>query len=160
FRVREMTPDGRLRVSTRTLEVKIPQGVTDGQRIRLAGQGGPGVGRGPSGDLYLIVELEPHSKFRAEGRDLYTTLPVTPWEAALGADIILHVLAGDVSLTVPPGTSSGQKLRLRGKGIPNPRGAAGDLYAEVRIVMPKTITKRQREAWEMLKESNFDPRTE
>jgi curved DNA-binding protein len=118
------------------------------------------MGRGPSGDLYLIIALEPHPKFRVDGRDLYTTLPAAPWEAALGANLIMHVFNNDLSVTVPPNTSSGQKLRLRGKGLPNPHGQAGDLYAEVRIVMPKAFTKRQREAWEILRESNFNPRTE
>jgi curved DNA-binding protein len=160
FQVREASASGRLRTGTHTLRVKIPQGVTNGQRIRLAGQGAPGQGRGPSGDLYLLVEIEPHPRFRVDGRDLYTVWPVAPWEAVLGASLPLTTLAGEVSLTIPPGTSSGQKLRLRGKGIPNPRGTNGDLYVEVKIVAPKSLTKRQREAWESLRDSSFNPRDE
>ena len=147
--------------STRNIQVKIPKGVTHGQRIRLTGQGGPGRGSGPAGDLYLGVELEPHPRFRVGGRDLFVELPIAPWEAALGADIHFPTLAGDVTLTIPPGTSSGQKLRLRGKGLPNPAGTAGDLYAETRIVTPKTLNKKERETWQALaKESTFNPRAD
>lgn len=159
--VRERGPDGRVRMRTRGIQLKIPQGVTNGQRIRLTGQGGVGVGRGQSGDLYLLVELEPHERFRVAGRDLHTDLPVAPWEAALGATITLPTLAGDLSLVVPPGTSSGQKLRLRGKGMPSPDGEPGDLYAEVRVVTPRKLSSSERQAWQKLaQESRFDPRAE
>jgi curved DNA-binding protein len=158
FEMREVGPDGRVRTRMHTLRVNIPKGVTTGQRIRLAGQGAPGHGRGQAGDLYLLAEIEPHPRFRVEDHDLHMELPVAPWEAALGANVIVPTLAGDVSLTIPPGTSSGQRLRLRGKGMSNPRGADGDLYATVKIVMPKTWTKRQREAWETLRDTNFNPR--
>ena len=146
----------------RNLRVKIPKGVTNGQRIRLSGQGGPGQGQGEPGDLYMIVELETHPRYRVGGRDLFVDLPIAPWEAALGAEITFSTLAGDVTLTVPPGSSSGQKLRLRGKGLPNPSGAAGDLYAETRIVTPKSLTKKQRAAWQALatESEGFKPREE
>lgn len=151
-------PGGRS--ETRSLRVKIPAGVTSGQRIRLAGQGGQGSGGGVHGDLYLVVELQPHERYRAGGRDLFTDIPVAPWEAALGAEITLPTLAGHIVVTVPPGTSSGQKLRLRGKGMPNPSGSPGDLYAEVRIVTPKKLTAAQKSLWQKIaKESeDFKPR--
>lgn len=153
--------NGRPRVSTKSLNIKIPPGVTTGQRIRLAGQGSPGRGKAPAGDLYLLVELEPHERFRVGGRDLFTDLPIAPWEGALGASIVLPTLGGDVSLTIPPGTSSGQKLRLKGKGLPNPSGTPGDLYAEVRIVSPKSLTPAEKELWQQLKsKSKFDPRAD
>ena len=153
--------DGRGKIKSRSLKVKIPRGVLPGQRIRLAGQGGAGEGRGVSGDLYLVVEIEPHSRFRIGGRDLHTDLPVAPWEAALGADIVIPTLDGDVKLSVPVGTSSGQKLRLRGKGLPAQHGDAGNLYVEIRIVTPKTPAKKERELWESLaKASTFDPRAD
>jgi curved DNA-binding protein len=151
-------PGGR--TETRNLRVKIPAGVTSGQRIRLAGQGGQGSGGGVHGDLYLVVELQPHERYRAGGRDLFTDIPVAPWEAALGAEITLPTLAGHIVVTVPPGTSSGQKLRLRGKGMPNPSGSPGDLYAEVRIVSPKKLSTAQKSLWQKIaKESEeFNPR--
>ncbi|HYG74387.1 MAG TPA: DnaJ C-terminal domain-containing protein [Planctomycetota bacterium] len=158
---REMRPDGRVQNKTRNISVKIPPGVTTGQRIRLSGQGGEGEGRGQRGDLYLLVEIEPHERFRVGGRDLFVDLPVAPWEAALGTTIVLPTLADDVSLTIPPGTSSGQKLRLRGKGIPNLNGSPGDLYAEIRIVTPKKLTTAERELWEKLQsESRFNARAD
>jgi curved DNA-binding protein len=159
--LRERAPDGRVRMRTRDILVRIPKGVTNGQKIRLAGQGGAGRGRGASGDLFLVVELDPDCRFRVEGRDIHADLPVAPWEAALGATVPLLTPTGHVSLTIPPGASSGQKLRLRGKGIPNPKGAPGDLYAELRILLPKSLTAAERAAWERLaKESHFNPRDE
>lgn len=140
-------------------DVKIPPGILPGQRIRLAGQGGKGTGGGSPGDLYLKVEIEPHPRFRLEGRDLYADLPVTPWEAALGARVTIPSLSGPVTLKVPPGTQSGQKLRLRGKGMPNPKGKPGDLYALVQIRVPKSLTPEERTLFEKLKTvSRFNPR--
>jgi len=158
---RERGPKGRLRNAKRDLKVRIPQGVVSGQKIRLAGQGSPGEHGAPPGDLYLLVELEPHAQFRVGGRDLFIDLALAPWEAALGTELSLPTPAGAVSLKVPAGASSGQKLRLKGKGIPNPRGEAGDLYAEIRIVTPKTLSKAEKEAWEELKKvSRFEAREE
>ncbi|GAA3396872.1 DnaJ C-terminal domain-containing protein [Cryptosporangium minutisporangium] len=139
----------------RTVDVNIPAGVVDGQRIRLAGQGGDGLGEGaPRGDLYLVVRLAPHSRYRVDGRDLTVELPVAPWEAVLGAKAAVVTPGGRVDVKVPAGSSSGRRLRLRGRGLPNPRGGAGDLYAEVRIVVPEHLTDAQRAAWQALAEAH------
>ena len=134
-------PDG-----SRSYDVTIPPGVTDGQRIRLAGQGGQGTGQAPAGDLYLVVRLAPHPRYRVEGRDLYVELPLAPWEAALGATVAVDTPGGEAKLRVPAGTSSGRRLRLKGRGLPNPRGAPGDLYAEVRIMVPSHTQRRRAQA--------------
>jgi len=145
--------------ATRTIDVKIPAGVTDGQRIRLAGQGGQGGQGAPAGDLYLVVHLLPSTRYRVEGRDLHVDLRVAPWEAALGETVTVATPGGDVRVKVPPGSSSGRRLRLRGRGMPNPKGAAGDLFAEVRIVLPPAIGDEERRLYEELaKTSDFDPR--
>jgi curved DNA-binding protein len=144
----------------RSVEVDIPRGVRDGTRIRIAGEGGPGIGGGPPGDLFLRVRLKPHSRFRVDGRDLYVDLPVSPWEAGLGAEVPVPTLEGTARVKVPPGSSSGRKLRLRGQGLPGSAGApAGDLYAVVTIAVPKRLTKKERELFERLASvSKFDPR--
>ena len=142
----------------RRLDVKIPPGILPGQKIRLAGQG-PQNTDGRRGDLYLRVEVEPHRRFRLEDRDLYTDLALTPWEAALGSQVQVPSLNGTVTLTVPRGTQSGQKLRLKGKGLPNPKGSAGDLYVTAQIKVPKRLSDRERELFESLREASaFDPR--
>jgi curved DNA-binding protein len=138
----------------RDFEVDIPAGVRDGQRIRLAGQGGRGMGGGPAGDLHLRVNLKPHPRFKVDGRDLTTDLPVTPWEAALGATVEVPTLNGTAKVKVPPGSSSGRRLRLRGEGL-----GGGDLYARIRIHVPKKLSKKERELFEQLaKASTFNPR--
>ena len=143
----------------RSVEVDIPPGVTDGQRIRLTGQGGKGTGGAPSGDLYLVVRIAPHSRYRVEGRDLHVDLPLAAWEAALGTSVVVDTPGGEAKVRVPAGTSSGRRLRLRGRGLPNPRGPAGDLFADVRIVVPPSLTERERELFEELaRTSTFDPR--
>ncbi|MEU0782588.1 J domain-containing protein [Streptomyces sp. NPDC006173] len=144
----------------RRYEVEVPAGVTEGQRIRLAGEGGRGSGEAPGGDLYLRVRIEPHPRFRLDGRDVRVQLPVAPWEAALGATVPVPTPGGGTAkVTVPAGSSSGRRLRLRGEGMPNPRGANGDLYAELRIVVPPTLGERERELFEELAAaSSFDPR--
>jgi curved DNA-binding protein len=143
----------------RTYEVNIPAGVTNGQRIRLAGQGGQGNEGGSPGDLYLVVGLVPDARFRVEGRDIYVDLPVTAWEAALGAKVPVEGPGGVAKVTVPPGTSSGKRLRLRKRGLPNPNGTPGDLYAEVKIMVPSRLTHREKELFEELaRSSDFDPR--
>jgi curved DNA-binding protein len=145
----------------RTFEVDIPPGVLDGQRIRLAGQGGQGRGGGPPGDLYLVVRIRPHPRYRLEGRDIHVQLPVTPWEAALGARVPITTPGGEAKVRVPPGSSSGRKLRLRGEGMPNPRGKPGDVIAEVRIMVPSKLTDEERRLFEQLAAvSTFDPRKE
>jgi curved DNA-binding protein len=146
-------PDGR------SYDVSIPPGVRDGQRIRLAGEGAAGSGGGPVGDILIRIRLRPHPRFRLEGDDLYVQLPVSPWEAALGATVELRTLDGTAQLTVPSGSSCGRRLRLRGEGMPRPRGGAGDLYAEVRIVVPKKLSRAERKAFQELADvSQFDAR--
>ncbi|MFF0066167.1 DnaJ C-terminal domain-containing protein [Streptomyces sp. NPDC005279] len=143
----------------RTYTVDVPPGVADGQRIRLAGQGGQGSGDAPPGDLYLRVRIKPDSRFRLEGRDIHVVVPVTPWEAALGAAVPVPTPGATAKVTVPGGSSSGRRLRLRGEGMPNPRGSNGDLYAEIRIMVPPGLTDRERELFEELATvSTFDPR--
>jgi len=127
-----------LQIDHRTLRVKIPPGVSDGSRIRLAGQGGEGANGGPAGDLYLVVKLKEHPSVRLDGRDLYVDLPLTVPEAALGAEVVMPTFEGPVKLRVPPGFQSGKQLRLRGKGLPDLKGGArGDLYAVAKIVLPE-----------------------
>ncbi|MGW3724400.1 DnaJ C-terminal domain-containing protein [Streptomyces sp. NPDC000851] len=144
----------------RRYEVDVPAGVTDGQRIRLAGQGGRGSGDAPAGDLYLRVRIQPHPVFRLEGRDVHVQLPITPWEAALGATVPVPTPSGATAkVTVPAGSSSGRRLRLRGEGMPGPRGTGGDLYAELRIMVPPRLGDRERALFEELAAvSSFDPR--
>lgn len=146
-------------VGGRTLQVDIPPGVTDGQRVRLAGQGGRGTGGAPPGDLYLAVSIAPHPRYRVEGRDLHVRLPVAPWEAALGAAVAVDTPGGEAKVKVPAGTSSGRRLRLRGRGMPDPRGTPGDLFAEVRIMVPPHLSDEERELFERLAaSSSYDPR--
>ena len=158
----EAATGGKRRISLgdgRDFEVEIPRGVRDGQRIRLAGQGSGGAGRGASGDLYLRVRIKPHPRFRVQGRDLYVDLPVAPWEAALGAEVPVPTLSGNVTMKVPAGSSTGRRLRLRGQGLPSPDGSAGDLYAVLAVHVPKRLTKKERELFEELAgASKFDPR--
>ena len=159
----EAASGGKRRISLgdgRDFEVEIPRGVRDGQRIRLAGQGSAGIGGGPSGDLFLRIRLKPHPRFRVEGRDLYVDLVVSPWEAALGAEVPVPTLEGSARVKVPAGSSSGRRLRLRGQGLPDGgTGPAGDLHAVLTIHVPKTLNKEERELLEQLASvSKFDPR--
>jgi len=150
---RSITLDGR------TYQVTIPAGVVDGQRIKLAGEGGRGSGDAPAGDLYLVVRIKPDRRFRLDGRDIATDLPVSPWEAVLGATVAVHTPGGEAKVKVPAGSSTGRRLRLRGEGMPNPRGKPGDLYAEVKVVVPPKPTKQERELFEQLATvSTFNPR--
>ncbi|HEX5592881.1 MAG TPA: DnaJ C-terminal domain-containing protein [Solirubrobacterales bacterium] len=143
----------------RDFEVRIPPGVRDGQKIRLAGQGGEGASGGPAGDLYLRVRIKRHPRFRREDDDLVVEVPVAPWEAALGATVPVPTLDGSAKVKVPAGSSSGRRLRLRGEGMPGPGGRKGDLYASVKVVVPKRLEKRERELFEELAAvSRFDPR--
>ena len=152
-------PDGRLQPKRTSLSVNIPPGVTNGSRIRLGGQGGPGTAGGPAGDLFLRVRLRPDPRFRVEGHNLRTQVDVAPWEAALGARVDIATLEGPARVQVPPGTPSGKTLRLPGKGLPRSKGPPGDLLADVRIVVPKTLTPRERELFEQLaRDSQFSPR--
>jgi curved DNA-binding protein len=144
----------------RKLRVRIPRGIRPGQKIRLAGQGSAGAGGGPRGDLYLTVELLPHATLRLEADDLHTRLAVTPWEAALGGQATLETLEGPITVKIPPGSSSGRRIRLRGRGFPLAAGGRGDLYAEIQIAVPKELSDRERQLYEELaRVSAFDPRT-
>ncbi|MFC0549381.1 DnaJ C-terminal domain-containing protein [Planotetraspora thailandica] len=143
----------------RTLTVTIPAGVTEGRRIRLTGQGGMGSEGAKAGDLYLITRIAEHPRYRVDGRDLHVLLPLTPAEAALGATVVVETPGGEAKVKVPPGTSSGRRLRLRGQGMPNPRGSPGDLFAEARIMVPGTLTDADRRLYEQLAAASaFNPR--
>jgi curved DNA-binding protein len=158
----EAAVGGRRRFSLadgREYQTNIPAGVADGQRIRLAGKGESGVGDGPPGDLFLRIQLRPHPNFRLEGRDLYVDLALSPWEAALGAQVPVPTLSGSSQVRVPEGSPSGRKLRLRGQGMPSTGGDQGDLYATVKIDVPRQLTTEEREAFERLRSvSSFNPR--
>jgi curved DNA-binding protein len=148
----------RLSIDDREFEVDIPPGVRDGQRLRVRGGGAPGDGDG-DGDLVLRIRLRRHPRFRIEGDDLYVDLPMSPWEAALGAKVPVQTLTGDAQLTVPPGSSSGRRLRLRGEGLPRQGAGQGDLYATVSIKVPKKLTAGERKLFEQLRDkSKFGPR--
>lgn len=158
LRTPELTPDGHVATRPRTLRVAIPAGVVEGQQIRLAGQGSPGVGGGPAGDLYLEVNLRTHPLFKVDGRDVIVSLPVAPWEAALGETVSVPTLGGPVEMRLPPGARSGQRLRLRGRGLPGT--TPGDQYVVLGIVLPPD-GPRTRELFEQMKrELPFDPRAE
>jgi curved DNA-binding protein len=147
-------PDG-----PRSYEVNIPPGVIDGQRIRLAGQGGRGTEGAPPGNLYLVVRIRPHPRYRLEGRDIYAELPLAPWEAALGTTVAVDTPGGEAKVKVPHGTSCGRRLRLRGRGMPNPKGKSGDFYAEAKILVPSRLAQEERRLFEELAAvSHFDPR--
>jgi curved DNA-binding protein len=163
--VEEAYSAGRRRVTVgsgsgaQTFDVTIPAGVTDGDRIRVRGAGDRGTGGGPPGDLHLVVRLAPHPRYRVSGRDVTVDVPVTPWEAALGASIVVPTPAGSARVDLPAGSSSGRRLRLRGYGLPDPDGPPGDLYAEIRIVVPPSLGPAERELFARLAaESGFDPR--
>lgn len=155
----EIGDQGVLRRVPRTIKARIPKGATDGMRLRLRGQGGKGFNGGRDGDLFLNVALHPHPLFRPSGHDLYLDLPLTPWEAALGATVEVPTLSGAVNLKVPAGTTAGKKLRLGKKGLPKPSGGEGDLYAIVQIVNPTMLNERERALFkELADQSTFDPR--
>jgi curved DNA-binding protein len=155
----ELGPDGRVVMQRRQLNVSIPKGILPGQQIRLAGQGGSGAGGGPRGDLYLEVEFEPHPRYRVEGRDIHSRLKVSPWESALGARVPVSTLGGEVELSVPAGAQCGQKLRLKGRGMPGT--PAGDQFVELRIVTPPARDEAARSLYRRMAEHfDFDPRRE
>jgi len=150
------TPAGE----TKRLKVNLPKGIVPGKTVRVPGRGEPGHSGGPAGDLLLRVEIAAHPRFRLEGRDLHTTLEVTPWEAALGGEAEVETLDGRVRIRIPAGTSSGRRIRVRGRGFPGSGSEdAGDLIAEVRIVVPTTLSGRERELFQELRDaSEFHPR--
>ncbi|WP_372966091.1 DnaJ C-terminal domain-containing protein [Marinobacter sp.] len=158
FTVRDADDQGRLIPRQKTLKVKIPAGMRDGQHIRLKGQGAPGIGGGEAGDLFLEIELAPHPHFTVEGGDILITVPVAPWEAALGATITVPTVGGKVNVKVPKGSSSGRKLRLKGKGFPGKH--PGDQIVILQVVMPEEHSAEANELYEKLGEleKNFNPR--
>jgi curved DNA-binding protein len=150
---------GRIRRVPHNVKARIAPGAIDGQRLRLPGKGGQGFNGGRAGDLYLDISLKPHALYRATGHDLYVDLPLAPWEAALGASVEVPTPAGPVNLKVRPGTSSGQKLRLAGRGLPMARGGSGDLYAVAQIMVPAELSDRERELYrELQAASGANPR--
>lgn len=154
----EPTPDGRMIRTSRTIKVRIPKGAIDGQRLRVPGKGGKGMG-GPAGDLYLNIHMRPHPLFKVTGHDVYIELPLTPWEAALGTSVEVPTLDGRVRMKVPAGARAGQNLRLPGKGLPRPHGHPGDLYAVLQIVTPPSLTEQERKLFEELaRVSKYQPR--
>jgi curved DNA-binding protein len=147
----ETTADGRVVTRSRNIRVSIPKGVHEGQKIRLTGQGAPGLGGGPAGDLYLEIALQPHPYFTTEGNDVHLTLPVTPWEAALGAKIQVPTLGGNVDLKIPAGSQSGSRLRLKGRGLPGKM--PGDQIVTLRIETPVADTEEKRRLYEKMKQA-------
>ncbi len=157
LQISELTADGHVTTRPRTLKVRIPKGIRQGQQIRLAGQGGTGFGGGEAGDLYLEVEFRPNSQYRVEGADVYLDLPLAPWEAALGATVKVPTPSGVVDLKVPPNSQAGKKLRLKGRGIPARQ--AGDLYVVLQIALPPADSKEHRRIYAQMKqEFSFNPR--
>lgn len=155
----EQDAAGQAHPTSRTFQVKIPQGVTDGSVIRLPGQGEKGSGKGTSGDLLLRIHIAPDSRFKVDGHDLHTTLIVTPWEAALGAKVDVQTVDASVSLTIPKGSQNGRKLRIRGKGLPKKSGQAGDIIVELQINVPTTLSKEEEQLLkELAAKSRFNPR--
>jgi curved DNA-binding protein len=157
LRMPELTDDGHVTTRERTLSVRIPKGIRSGQQIRLAGQGGPGLGGAEAGDLYLEVEFEDHRLYRVDGADIYLDLPVAPWEAALGATIKVPTPSGVVDLKVPPNSSQGRKLRLKGRGLPGKQ--PGDLYVVLQVSLPAADSDKARELYQQMQDQlGFNPR--
>jgi curved DNA-binding protein len=154
----ELDAHGQMHQSLRTIKVTIPAGAAQGQQLRLAKQGGPGMNGGEAGDLYLKINIQPHPMFSLQGKDIYLTLPVTPWEAALGAEIHIPTLGGRVGLKVAPNSQTGQKLRLKGRGMPG-KPESGDQYAVLQIDTPPAQSDEQKQVYEkMAQVMPFDPR--
>ena len=157
LRVPQHDAQGRVTMQDKTLSVTVPKGVTPGQQLRLSGQGHPGAGGGANGDLYLEIQLETDARYRVEGTHVYENVPVTPWEAALGASIPVQTPSGTVEVTVPPGSQSGRKLRLKGRGIP--AAQPGDLYLILDVVLPPATSDKARALYEQMpREMAFNPR--
>ena len=144
-----------------TIEVRIPAGVQDGTRVRVAGKGQAGTNGGKPGDLYLRVTIAPDTVFRRQGSDIHVSLPVFPWEAALGAEVMAPTLMEPVRMKVPPGSRADSKLRLKGKGLPAATGGHGDLFLTIQIVMPPASTDEEHKLYDQLKAiAHPDPRAE
>ena len=154
------TDGRRLADVKKTLNITIPKGVSESERIRLKGQGGPGTGDGHNGDLYLHIRLVPHPLFDVEGHNLIITVPIAPWEAILGTKIEVPTLSGNINLTLPPNSQTGKRLRVKDKGLVSKTGM-GDLYAVLKIVIPDKTDEDSRQLWETLSEkTTFNPRSE
>lgn len=150
----------RLADVKKTLNVKIPKGVTEGERIRLKDQGGPGIGEGQNGDLYLHIRLVPHPLFDVEGHNLTITVPIAPWEAILGTKIEVPTLSGNINLTLPANSQTGKRMRIKGKGLTSKTGMS-DLYVLLKIVVPEQTDEETRQLWKTLSEKTlFNPRSE
>ncbi|WP_145599266.1 curved DNA-binding protein [Yersinia alsatica] len=160
YKIPSIDASGRAGGETaKTLKVKIPAGVGDGERIRLKGQGAPGFAGGANGDLFLIIRIAPHPLFDVDGQNLQIVVPLAPWEAALGASVEMPTLTGKITLTIPAGSQSGQRLRIKGKGLVSKKGT-GDLYAVLKVVMPPKPDEKTRALWQQLSEqAAFNPRT-
>jgi curved DNA-binding protein len=158
YRVPGFDEQGRLSHQDKTLKVKIPVGVTDGERIRLKGQGAPGVGDAPPGDLYLHIQFAEHPLYVVEGSNLTITLPVSPWELILGCKLEVPTLDGSINLSVPANSQAGRKLRVKGRGL-GKEGARGDLFVLLRVTVPDQVDNEEQALWQQLSEqSKFDPR--
>ncbi len=158
LRMPEVDAEGHVTVKNRTLNVTIPKGIHEGQHIRLAGQGAPGMGKGPAGDLYLEVRFAPDPIYRVEGKDITIDLPLAPWEAALGASVKVPTPEGPVMLKIPPNSTKGRTMRLKGRGLPG--SPPGDMHAVLKIVLPPADTDKAKEVYkEMERELPFNPRT-
>lgn len=157
LQIPEVDDQGRVRTRDHSLRVSIPKGITPGQQIRLSGQGGRGMGRGEPGDLYLEVQFRPHPLYQVDGRDIHLTLPVAPWEAALGETVAVPTPGGKVDLKVPQGSSSGKRLRLKGRGLPGK--TPGDLYVTLQVALPPADSDEAREIYRQMAEKlAFNPR--
>ncbi len=158
LQVPEIDANGRVHHKTRMIKITIPAGIQSGQQLRLAKQGSPGFGGGESGDLYLEIEIAPHRLYTLTGRDIYLTLPITPWEAALGAKVTVPTLGGSVDMKIAPHSTAGQKLRLKGRGLPS-KPESGDQYVLLQIVTPEPKTEEQKKLYEeMAKIMPLNPR--
>ncbi len=150
---------GHVTTKPHTLQVTIPKGITEGQQIRLSGQGAAGMGQGPAGDLFLEVAFAKHPHFTPDNRDIMLTLPIAPWEAALGATVPVPTLGGTVELKIPPASQTGKKLRLKGRGLSSAK-ATGDQYVTLAIMVPKPVTEKDKELYKSMKSSmSFNPRS-
>ena len=157
LRTPELDKSGHVITKNRTLNVKIPKGVRQGQKIRLSGQGSPGHGNGGAGDLYLEIEFRPHSFYRPDGKDVYVELPLTPWEAALGASVKVPTPDGPVDMKIPAGTSNDQKLRLKGRGIPG--SPPGDIYVVAKLTLPPASSDADKEFYKKMQQDlPYNPR--
>jgi curved DNA-binding protein len=158
LRVPEVDPQGHVVTRERTLNVTIPKGIRAGQHLRLAGQGTPGMGQGPAGDLFLEIEFRPHKLYRVEERDVYLDVPVAPWEAALGAAVKVPTPSGTVEMKIPPGSTAGRKMRLKGRGLPG--ATPGDFYVVLQIAVPPADTAAAKALYAKMAEDmkSFNPR--